>query len=133
MGSISLGMFLVAGSERVPHPATGMTTLRMGFIGKLQGGFAGRPAGIFPEGSAPQSGKPRFLVPVKANLQQGFGESKDVLPAAGGQRPRSGRALGRGCAEPEAQGWPRAELQCAGLDGEGSGLYKEGCAKLAAP
>ena len=28
MGSISLGMFLVAGSDRVPQPATGMTTLR---------------------------------------------------------------------------------------------------------
>ena len=28
MGSISLGIFLVAGSERVPQPATGITTLR---------------------------------------------------------------------------------------------------------
>jgi hypothetical protein len=32
MGSISLGIFLVAGNERVPQPATGIITLRIFFM-----------------------------------------------------------------------------------------------------
>src|SRR3546814_7826532 len=43
MGSISLGMALVAGRKRVPIPATGNTALRIGFIGG--GGFWVGPAG----------------------------------------------------------------------------------------
>src|SRR3984885_9674331 len=42
-GSISLGMALVAGRNRVPRPATGNTALRIGFIRCRQNGR--RPTG----------------------------------------------------------------------------------------